>query len=305
MSCFLDDFEEAFRKKRLDFHGIVVTQEGKELGRRFWIEDVPHELNSVTKAVVSLAVGIAIGEGKLSLEAKPLSYFPEYEKETAPNLKDVTLRHLLTMTSGRRTTALGGIWPQVPDNDWIRHCFAAPCEDKPGSCFLYDGACTHLAAATLQRAVGENLSDYMQPRFFDPLGIRRPRWDRDPMGYNCGPAGLHLRTGDLSKIGNMILQGGRWEGRQLVPEDYIRLASSKLVDTDRPDTEIDHAQGYGLAFWRCRHGAFRADGYNGQYIIVLPEKKAVIATNGCSFGYADTKMQASIDTIWETILPVL
>ena len=148
---------------------------------------------------------------------------------------------------------------------------------------------------------------------FQPLGIDKPRWDESPQGINTGGWGLYLKTEDLAKMGQLLLQGGKWNGRQLVPEEWIREASKAQVPCQpagmKPDQvekagltkeNSDWVQGYGYQMWRCRHNAFRADGANGQYILVLPDQDAVIAVTA-NIG----NMQGEINLIWDYILPAL
>ncbi len=144
---------------------------------------------------------------------------------------------------------------------------------------------------------GQTVLDYLQPKLFEPLGIKKPRWDTSPQDVSLGGYGLYLRTEDIAKFGQLLLQGGQWKGQQLVPAEWIEQATSKQV-SNGSDPERDWDQGYGFQFWQCRHGAYRGDGKDGQYCIVLPERNTVIAIT------ANTRdMQAALNVVWDKLLP--
>lgn len=155
-------------------------------------------------------------------------------------------------------------------------------------------------AAIVHKVTGQRVSDYLKPRLFEPLGIEEPQWDTSPQGETIGGYGLHLRTEDIAKFGLLYLQKGKWNGKQLVPAAWVEQATSKQVSNDSPGAEgnFDWKQGYGFQFWRCRHGAYRGDGKDGQFCVVLPEQDAVIAIT------ADTSnMQAELNVVWDKLLP--
>jgi len=143
------------------------------------------------------------------------------------------------------------------------------------------------------------LLEYLTPRLFEPLGITGATWESDPDGINCGGWGLNIRTMDIAKFGQLYLQKGKWNGKQLVPENWIAEATSYQT-SNGSNPESDWEQGYCYQFWRCRHNAFRGDGAFGQYCIVMPEKDAVIAITS---GTKD--MQAILNLIWKHLLPAM
>lgn len=307
---------KAVDKEKQDIHSIMVVQHGQVLSatwRSEGQENVPHVLHSVSKTFTSTAVGLAISEGKLKLTDKLISFFPDKLPEVvSDNLKAITVRDLLTMNCGHDTDPTGSI-RNVEGNDWAKAFLAYPVEHKPGTFYCYNSLGTYMLSAIVQIVTGEKVVDYLYPRLFQPLGIDKPRWDESPQGINTGGWGLYLKTEDLAKMGQLLLQGGKWNGRQLVPEEWIKEASSAQVPCQpagmKPDMvekagltkeNSDWVQGYGYQMWRCRHNAFRADGANGQYILVLPDQDAVIAVTA-NIG----NMQGEINLIWDNILPAL
>ena len=179
-----------------------------------------------------------------------------------------------------------------------------------------------LAIAERKMALTDKIIDYFpdklpadvsNTRLFQPLHIDKPRWDESPQGINCGGWGLYLKTEDLAKMGQLLLQKGKWNGKQLIPTKWVAEMSRKQVESINPGTRIEQAaergmtketsdwmQGYGYQMWLCRPGCFRADGARGQYIIVVPDKDAVIAIT------SDVEdLQGELNLVWKHILPAL
>jgi hypothetical protein len=156
-----------------------------------------------------------------------------------------------------------------------------------------------MLSAIVQKATGETVLDFLQPRLFQPLDIERPAWETSPQGISTGGYGLSIRTEDTARFGQLYLQKGRWQGKQLVPETWSDVATS-LQTSNGSNPNSDWDQGYGYQFRRCRHGAYRGDEAFGQYCIVLPQQDAVIATTS---GLTD--MQSVFDLVWDKLLPAM
>ena len=277
-------------------HSFMLVRHGQVVAEAWWkpeSADKPHILWSLSKSFTSTAVGLAVQEGKLSIDDPILQFFPE-DAPQAPskNLQAMRLRDLLTMSTGHQE--------QVSLRDaenWVQAFLQQPVPHKPGTHFLYNTPATYMQSAIVQKVTGQHLLDYLQSRLFDPLGIARPQWDNSPQDIAIGGYGLYLRTEDIAKFGQLLLQKGQWKGEQLVPSDWIELATSKQVSNgSNPDSDWD--QGYGFQFWRCRHGAYRGDGKDGQFCIVLPEQDAVIAITANA-----RSMQGQLNIVWEHLLP--
>ena len=299
-----------------DLHSIMIVKDGNVVYEK-WMsegkENEPHILNSVSKTFTSMAVGLAISEGWLSLDEKIVDIFPEHCPENPSEfLKEITVEHLLTMSCGHSTDPTYKSW-EVKDRSWIRFFMEHPVTHKPGTLFCYNSLGTYVLSAIVQKKTGEKIADYLYPRLFRPLGINNVNWSESYEGINTGGWGLYLKTEDLAKMGLMILQKGKFNGRQVIPSGWIEAASTAQVpcvpagmNSDEADKlkkaakTSDWLQGYGYQMWRCRHNAFRADGANGQYIIVIPDKNAVVVTTA---NIQD--MQGEINLIWKHILPAL
>jgi hypothetical protein len=180
----------------------------------------------------------------------------------------------------------------------VRGFLLIPPDREPGTVFAYSQPCTYALASIIQRNAGMPLTRYLRPRLFDPLGIGHVGWHTFPPGREQGFSGLHARTEDIAKLGLLYLQGGRWEGAQLIGEKWVAEATSQQV-ANPAEPNPDWRQGYGFQFWMSRHG-YRGDGAFGQFCVILPEQDTVIATTACTLD-----MQAVLDAMWDRLLPGL
>jgi CubicO group peptidase (beta-lactamase class C family) len=253
--------------------------------------------NALSKSFTSTAVGLAIEDGKLSLDDRVLKFFPaDAPPDLSDNLKALTVRDLLTMSGGQDTEAKTG-----RDGPSVKQFLAHPFVHKPGTHFQYNSLGTYTLSAIITKVTGQTTLDYLKPRLFETLGIDNPQWPSSPEGYTVGGTGLKLCTEDIAKFGQLYLQKGQWNGKRLVPEQWVELATSRQVPNEAESHAkigVDWRQGYGFQFWRCTHNAFRGDGAAGQLIVVIPDKDAVVAIT------ADTgNMQGELNAIWEKLLP--
>lgn len=291
------DFLDSVEQGGPELHSLMVLRDGVVVAEGWWDPyraDLQHEMFSVTKVVAATAFGFARAEGLLDLDDPVLDHLGDLAPERPdPRLARLRLRHLLTMTTGHPEGVHAELFSL---DDWERSAMAFPFEHEPGTEFAYTSAATYLLGVAVQRATGRSMSEYLGPRLFEPLGIADVRWDRSPSGHENGGFGLMARTEDLARLGQLYLDDGRWAGRQVLPEGWAAEALAHQVPS-RND-QVDWRQGYGFGFWRCRHGAVRADGAFGQYSIMFPEQRAVVAITS---GTQD--LQGVLDRVWEHLLP--
>ena len=288
------------RLAKLEYlNSIVVLRHGRSV-LECWLEpyerETPHQLFSLSKSFVSCAVGLAQAEGRLSVSDRLISFFPEYDGcVTDSRMRKATLKDLLTMRSGHLVCATRYMFGK---EDFVGAYLASPLDTEPGCRFTYNSGATYMLAAVIRRVTGENVREYLMPRLFEPLAISPGIWECCPRGTNLGGWGLSLATGDLAKFAQLLLQHGRWEGRQLLPADYLAEATRKQADNSMNENP-DWKCGYGYQFWVSRHG-YRGDGASGQYVIVLEEEDLCIVTTSCM-----GNMQALLTVFWEELLPAL
>ena len=298
----------------ITLHSIMILKHGEVVLEKWFngqTADTPHQMFSVSKTFTAVAVGLAINEGKLNLNDPVIKFFPDkLPAEQSDNLKAMTIRDLLTMTCGHDEEPRSS---KIDSVDWVQGFLSWPVVHKPGEYFLYNSVGTYMLSAIVQHVTGEKLIDYLDTRLFQPLNITRPEWEESPQGINCGGWGLSLKTEDMAKLGQLFLQKGVWNGQQIVPAEWLKEMSSYQVPSAPSGTRFEDlekaglnkdnnewVQGYGYQMWICRHNAFRADGFAGQYIMVFPDRDAVLVLTTSSSLY-----QPYIDLIWEYLLPVL
>ena len=291
-------FVEAADRTIDSLHSVMVLRHGQVVAEGWWTPydaATRHELYSLSKSFTSTAVGLAVAEGRLSIDDPVLKFFPEDAPGSpSANLRSMRVRDLLRMATGHQDEP-----PTAADKIPARSFLAQPVPHKPGSHFKYNTAATFMQSAIVQKVTGQTVRDYLQPRLFAPLGIEDPVWNPSFQGISLGGYGLNVRTEDIARFGQLYLQKGRWEGRQLVPAAWVEQATAlQVANGSNPRSDWD--QGYGYQFWRSRNGAYRGDGAFGQYCIVMPAQDAVVAITS---GVKD--MQAVLDLVWDKLLPAM
>jgi CubicO group peptidase (beta-lactamase class C family) len=279
-------------------HSLMVLRHGQVIAEGWWAPyDAQHNhvLYSLSKSFTSTAVGLAVAEGKLSIDDEVLKFFPDAAPTNASNnLKAMRVRDLLTMSTGHQDEP-----PTSPDAIAPKSFLAQAVPHLPGTHFKYNTAATFMQSAIVQKVSGQTVLDFLGPRLFAPLGIEHPVWDTNFQGISLGGYGLRVRTEDIAKFGQLYLQHGRWNGKALLPAGWVAMATAKQT-SNGSNPKSDWNQGYGFQFWRCRHNAWRGDGAFGQYCVVLPEQDAVVAITS---GVKD--MQAVLNVIWDKLLTAL
>jgi CubicO group peptidase (beta-lactamase class C family) len=284
----------------VELHSLMVVRHGHVVAERWWRPyrpDAPHLLYSLSKSFASTALGFAVAEGLVQLDAPALTYFPEFDARVSdPRSRSMRVRHLASMASGHTADTIDQAL-LAGAGDMALGLFLLPPEQEPGSVFCYNQPCTNTLSAIIERVSGTPLTEFLRPRLFEPLGIEPYGWWTDPVGREQGYSGLHVPTEAIAKLGQVYLDGGRWHGEPLLPPEWVAEATRCHVATDRGSPDWD--QGYGFQFWRSRHG-YRGDGAHGQYMLILPEADAVVAITSQT-----PDMQGLLDQAWAHLLPAL
>jgi CubicO group peptidase (beta-lactamase class C family) len=303
----IDSFLNAAGQSKHEFHSFMLLRHGKVVAQGWWNPYEPklrHSLYSCSKSFTSTAIGFAVSEKRLSVNDKVVSFFPGSLPYTIkPYLAALTVKDLLTMSVGQDKDPTGPVI--TTQDDWVKAFLALPITYKPGSQFLYNSLATFMLSAIVQKVTGQKEVDYLKPRLFDPLGINGMDWEINKQGINTGGWGLRVQTEALAKMGQLYLQKGKWQGKQVMPAAWVEEATTFKIDQapDAPKSKKDSSdwmQGYCYQFWRCRNNAFRADGAFGQYIIVMPEQDAVIAITS-----ETSDMQGELNLVWKYLLPAM
>ena len=303
----------AATKTEATLNGVAVWQEGYAPSGA-WLggtdKDTRHQMWSVTKTFTSMAIGIAVGEGKLSLSEKVAPMFPEevakaeesMSDQQRTNLEALTVKDLLIMANGHKKdptveyameyfkkSPVGTL--RYVHNEWVdvsglltkfdatlpRLFFEYPFDAVPGTKFCYDSFSSCILSEIITKKTGETMADYLYERMFKPLGLDKPEWE-DVHGITAGGWGLHLTTDEMLTFGRLLLNGGKWNGQQIIPEDYLKAAIKDKIK-DNMNRGQDYATtGYGYQIRTRADGSlYMAVGLFGQYIVMIPSKNAVIA----------------------------
>ena len=305
----LETFVRRVESEDLKIEGILVYREGTEIFSHRWAPDRERNIYSNTKSFAATAIGIAMDEGVLSLEDHLVDVFPDKVPAGGnPGLEKITLRDLLTMSSGfeQRLLFVEGRRNGEGFPDYVAYMMSQPVVREPGERFFYSTGDSCLFARMLEEKTGKNLAQYMYEKVFRPMNIPYPMWECCPQGHPLGGSGLCLRLKDMAKLGQLYLDGGKWKGRQIVSTAWVREAVRKQIENPVLDKEGKeqklpwHGHGYGYQFWLSEYpGSYRADGAYGQITMVLPEQQTVIAVQCPEEGHFGQVQKALHEMILE------
>ena len=316
----LEEATDSLLREGSGLHALLVLRHGKVAAETYmhpYRADARHSLFSVTKSFTAIGASFAAAEGRLSLEDKVIFFFPEkIPSDVCENMKKMTIRHLLTMTSGfdaaphdfkrhRRDDVIND-FPYSYDHfifqneiDWVKDFLRSYVAYSPGAKFLYSNACPYMLSAIVEKVSGQTLFEYLKERLFDPLGIEDLCWQKCPAGHTVGGWGLSLRPEDVAKFAQFMLQKGRWEGKQLIGPAYIEEAAKSWVSTG--NSAVKWERGFGYQIWIVGdEGAYAGIGAFGQMYLVFPKQDAVVVILGGSRTY-----MKAIDTILDKLLPAM
>ncbi|MBO5943692.1 MAG: serine hydrolase [Clostridia bacterium] len=290
----VNEFFKNAKEKGLDYHSLMVIRNGKvavEWYNEPFDKNTTHSMYSVSKSFTATAVGFAVSEGLISLDDKLLDFFPEYAPENPDErFEKLTIHNLLRMSSGKQPSFLS----DKAKVDWIEDYINSPWVFEPGEKFLYINENIFMLSAIVNKVTGMSMREYLRPRLFEPLGIDFPFWETDRNGIEAGGWGLYLKTEDLAKVMLCYLKNGKYKGEQVIPAEWVHLASSKQIDNEYNRPGTDSSYGYGYCFWLDHLGGYRADGMFSQFGIVFPQHNAVVVVNS-----SITEEQAGLDGIFE------
>lgn len=302
----LDDLIESVKMQNLHVLSVVVRKDGDIIAEHDFEEVKPTLLWSVSKTFTSMAIGIAENEGYFSLNDKVIDYFADDIIEVNDNLKKMTIHDLICMSTGHAVCPVEKAMKENRTIDDISKLFfEEPIVFEPGTHFIYNNAATYMLSKLISITTGYSLKEYLIPRIFKPLGIPEPQWDSDAKGISLGCSGLYLTARELSKFGQLLLNHGVWNEKQLIPENYIEQATKIQIDTSQFNEYFatkDHKQGYGYQMWMNSYpNSYRMDGLYGQYVVILPDKNVVVT-------YVSNEpynMTGVLELTWDTLIDKL
>ncbi len=286
----LKDFITWIEEEQLPVYGIVVIKDGVKLAEHHFVPEERRNLYSATKSITSTAVGLAVGEGYFKLEDNLLTFFeqdvPEgLPKEQLEQLRQVTVERLLTMS------VADYIFERPDCENLLKYILSIPLPKVKEIAFSYNNYSAYLAGVIVERTTKTRMMDYLAPRLLEPLGICQVECAYSPEGNFYGSTGMYLTINELARFGQLYLQKGYYNGRQLIPEAWVEAATRKQIETKEG--------GYGYFFWRYKDNTYRSSGKWGQMCVVIPEKHAVIAV--MSDIRDEKKASAMKQKLWETV----
>jgi len=272
-------FHKYVSKNNLPLEAITVGNAEELLFEMHYSANAPRNIYSHTKSFTVTAVGIAIDEGKLSLEDRLVDAFPDKVPAGGnPGLEKIRLKHLLCMSSGfgRGLLMSADRRPGVGAPDYEAYMLSQPVIAEPGEAFCYSSADSILAAHMVERAVGKRIGEYLFEKVFTPMEMGWPLWEHDPQGHANGGGGMFLTCSEMMKLGQLYLSGGKWKGERIVSESWVKEVSTHRFTFSKPGDPW--AVGYGYQFWMSPYpGSYRADGAFGQITTILPESGLVVS----------------------------
>lgn len=303
-SAGIIEFLNAADTSGLENHSFMMLRHGKVIAEGWWKPygpDYKHIMFSASKTFTAIAVGLAVSENRLKVTDKIISFFPySLPDSISEYMKGMTVKDLLTMSAGQDPEP--SAWSA--NGDWMTLFLSTTPKYKPGTVFKYNNMATFMLSAIVQQVTGETVFNYLMPRIFKPLGIRGIDWDLNPQGINIGMIGLRLRTEDLAKFGQLLLNGGVWNGKQLIPKEWIKEATAyQIKNSDEPEEKrslSDWGQGYAYQMWRGKNNTVRLDGMGGQFVVLIPDKDAIVV-----FTANNTNTQKQLDLMHKYLIPAI
>ncbi len=257
---------------------LIIQQEGEILAQKSFngrnIER-PFNIKSASKSIIGLLTGIAVEKGFIpSIEEPIKTYFSEYFEENPDSIKEsITIRNLLTMQSGLRSTSSGNYGAWVISDNWIEYALSQDFVTEIDSRMVYSTGTSHLLSVIISKASGMSTKAFAENYLFDPMNIRVGGWDKDPQGYFMGGNNLALKPADMIKIGQLMLNNGRYVDQQLISKEWVKDSFGTYTYSNY------NPYGYGYQWWNQTIGGYKtffAWGSGGQYIFIIPELETVV-----------------------------
>lgn len=295
-SKVVKDFIDRCIEENKEIHSLILIRHGKiacELYREPLAREYKHMMYSVSKSFTSTAIGFAVDEGLLTVDTRFVDIFPEARTDKVDEyLEEMTIEDLLTMRSGKNVS----IFLDRTKDRWFKDIMASPWISEPGTEFLYISENMYLLCCCIHKLTGMSVMEYLKPRLFEPLGIEDAFWETCPRGIETGGWGLMIKSEDLAKFMYCYSQMGKFDGKQVIPEYWVKAATAYHADPSAANKDRDSMVGYGYCFWRNAgyENSYRADGMFSQFGIVFEDLDACLIFTG-----GEVSEQGMRDVIWD------
>ena len=295
-------FLTRLENKHIPLHSFLLMRHGRLVSEVYYApydRNTMHRMFSITKSFTSIAIGCLVREGKISLDDKITDYFADKLPKSGahPLLAMTTIRDMLRMASPYDKTT----YKQFDMDDWVKTFFIAHPNHIPGTCFSYDTSASHTLAALVEKLTGMTMLDYLRSIFLDEIGFSKDAYAfKDPVGNTLGGSGLMCTPRDLLAVMSVVASGGVYDGKQLLPGEYLKEATSKQISTTAKAATYEESFGYGYQFWMTRHGGYACYGMGGQYAVYIPDKDIIYVTTADTQAVKDGT-QEIYDAFWDEI----
>ena len=283
-STAVEEFLSEITEKQLCMHSFVLLRHGKIAAEGYWppfSETRKHRMYSISKSFASIAIGMMIDEGKLSLDSKVADFFPEYlPDDPHPYVLEATVRDLLMMSTFNRQNSYDRYTP-----NFVKSFITDSHEKhKPGQVFLYDTSGTDTLCAIVEKLSSMPMLEYMRP-VLDQIGFSKDAYCiMTPEGGSWAGSGVMCTSRDLARFALLCMNGGKWDGNQLLNHEYVSAATSRQIDNSVTAGGIEFYHGYGYQFWCLRDGGFAMYGMGSQYALCLPRHGTILVVNSDTQG---------------------
>ncbi len=266
----------------INLHTLIITRKGKVAVECAWAPfdlSIPHTMFSFSKQVTSIAIGFCVNEGLLKLEDPVSKYFPYSsgnKKHDARN-EEITVYDLITQRSGKNISIFT---TNNEKNEWLNNWLAAPFKGKTGERWNYLSENIYILSRLVSKVSGQSLTEFLTPRLFAPLGIETPYWERDHNGYMAGGWGAFLKTEDMAKIGICFLNNGVYDGKQVIPADWVRQTTIRHLEKISPSFYDPLSYGFQTFIQPEFRGTYSFNGLFSQFDVMFTDHDAVLTCTG-------------------------
>ena len=286
-SVNIKKFIDALEEYQLSTHDVIIARGDDILFEKYWTpfhQNFLHRMYSVSKSIVSLAIGFAEQDGLLSLDDKISKYFEkELIRQTDKNMHNQTIRHMLMMSTAKPDRH----WFNDKPEDRVQYYFDndAPQSRPSGTVFRYDSSGSFVLCALVERLTGMTFMEYLKIKLFDKIGVSEKAYClKCPGGHSWGDSGVLCTAKDLLLIARFVMNKGKWKGEQILNEAYVTAAVSKQIDNNATNTMAIDSSGYGYLIWRTYDKSFFFNGMGCQFAVCVPDKDIIFIYNGDNQG---------------------
>lgn len=291
---------KVFERKNYSMHSIIMAHNGKVFFEQYWApynEKSLNRLYSAGKSYVSLAIGFLYDEGKIDLDEKIITYFPEYAEKTPDYIKEQTVRDMLKMS----TSSVDVHWLELGIKNRSEFYFSREQNRPSGTIYSYDSTGTYILGVLIEKLSGKNFIDYLKEKLFKRIGVSEDVCClKTPDGHLWADSGVRSTSMDFLRVAQFATNMGEWNGEQLLSREYMQMATSKQVFNANPGYGAHKAYGYGYQFWMTQDGGFSFNGMANQYAICIPDKNFVFICTADN-QYNPFSAEVIFDNVFEKI----